>query len=484
MKHFACWCWQSFVVLFLTISLVAVAGCKERLKSGEVQDEAMRAGFPLEKIRVADEDYFRDMDQNADANGNVRRIALSPAEVRGRNSWIVWTAGNDRYQDHLTLLTFGNLDLLKTLSSHPSLKFSRDNRWYYLGLVNEPCFDKATEGDRERFGLWLDKRRADCPPDPFENEQNYPGARIGARGKTVPVGTSRCMARATCAGWTPRCFPRFRASSFKDQVEDFRGMAIKLFDVQGEKLPVPSTASGPEERYTQDFMFIAHNTFFAGNPLHFHDFFAACRAGGYSCDPRAGTFGNWPLIWHLLTHPHGAFNAVAGRRTYRAIEEIRWFSVAPFELGNKDTLVKYGAFPAEGEEIPWDDFGTSPHYLTERLSETLDPRTGKGIKLDFRVQFRTKPDKQPIDDTLVAWEPADSPWHKVATIDIYPQEFDIPAQWEFCQNISFNPWHSLVEHRPVGDLNRARRDVMHAMQMVRLRHNGRSPIEPTGNERF
>ncbi len=83
----------------------------------------------------------------------------------------------------------GTLDLLKTVSSYPSLKFSRDNRWNYLGLVNEPCFEKAAGPDPQRFGLWLDKRRSDCPGDPFENEQKYPGVRIGARGKTVPVGS-------------------------------------------------------------------------------------------------------------------------------------------------------------------------------------------------------------------------------------------------------------------------------------------------------
>jgi hypothetical protein len=32
-------------------------------------------------------------------------------------------------------------------------------------------------------------RQADCPPDPFENEQKYPGVKIGARGKNMPVGS-------------------------------------------------------------------------------------------------------------------------------------------------------------------------------------------------------------------------------------------------------------------------------------------------------
>ena len=56
-------------------------------------------------------------------------------------------------------------------------------------MVNEPCFEKATGPDPERFGLWLDQRRADCPPDPFANEDKYPGIEIGARGGNMPVGS-------------------------------------------------------------------------------------------------------------------------------------------------------------------------------------------------------------------------------------------------------------------------------------------------------
>ncbi|HYZ39952.1 MAG TPA: hypothetical protein VE687_04900, partial [Stellaceae bacterium] len=102
---------------------------------------------------------------------------------------LVWTGGDDRLWDKLTNLTFGGLDFLKTLSSHPSLKFSRDNRWNYLGLVNEPCFTKASGPDPERFGLWLDVRSPDCPPDPFENAEKYPGVAVGARGKNIPASS-------------------------------------------------------------------------------------------------------------------------------------------------------------------------------------------------------------------------------------------------------------------------------------------------------
>jgi len=39
-------------------------------------------------------------------------------------------------------------------------------------------------------------------------------------------------------------------------------------------------------------------------------------------------------------------------------------------------------------------------------------------------------------------------------------------------------------HEPVGGINRARRDVMDALQNVRLAKNGRKRFEPTGNEVF
>src|SRR4029077_2717238 len=95
----------------------------------------------------------------------------------------------DRFWDGLAVSAYGFLDFLKTISSHPGLKASRDNRWEYLGLVNEPCFVKAPAPDPKRPGLWLDQRSPDCPPDPFENEEKYPGVAIGSRGKTMEKGS-------------------------------------------------------------------------------------------------------------------------------------------------------------------------------------------------------------------------------------------------------------------------------------------------------
>ena len=60
---------------------------------GQVLDEARQAGRDAASFRHAEEDYFHDMD-----NG----IRCRRDEVKGRNMWLVWTGGNDRFWDKMT----------------------------------------------------------------------------------------------------------------------------------------------------------------------------------------------------------------------------------------------------------------------------------------------------------------------------------------------------------------------------------------------
>jgi hypothetical protein len=226
---------------------------------GEVKDEAQLVNRAAASFPAANEDYFADMDGGA---------KLSPEEVKGRNTWIVWSGGNDRFWDDLSTLSFGTLDFLKTLSSHPNLKFSRDNRWYYLGLVNEPCFEKATGPDPVRFGLWLDKRIVSpaCSADPFENETKYPGVKIGARGKTVPIGSfygyatgivglrlfpNPAFDEEAAKKWDPKRYyedPTYYLS--KDLVKPYRvGMSCAFCHVGPTPLKPPENAEHPEWRH-------------------------------------------------------------------------------------------------------------------------------------------------------------------------------------------------------------------------------------------
>jgi hypothetical protein len=170
--------------------LLSVSACSNQPAPETVKDEAMRAGRDVASFPHASEDYFHDMD-----NG----VALTPEEIKGRNMWLVWSGGNDRFWTSMTDYTFGAFDLLKIVSSQPDLGYSRDTRWKWFGLVNEPCFDKPTGPDATRFGLWLDLRNKDCGADPFENEAKYPGVAIGARGKDL--GDGKKLPVGSFYGW-------------------------------------------------------------------------------------------------------------------------------------------------------------------------------------------------------------------------------------------------------------------------------------------
>jgi hypothetical protein len=173
--------------LRLATGLLAVllgSACSDGPRPGEVLDEAKQAGRTGATFTHASEDYFHAMDG---------AVALSPDEVKGRNMWLVWSGGNDRFWNTMSDYTFGAFDLLKIISSHPSLGYSRTNRWSYFGLVNEPCFEPAGGADKSRRGLWLDVRAKGCTADPFEDEAKYPGVAVGSRGKPLGDGTTQAV---------------------------------------------------------------------------------------------------------------------------------------------------------------------------------------------------------------------------------------------------------------------------------------------------
>ncbi len=190
-------------VLVAFVVAVTMAACTRKADDTPQQDEAMQAGRDAKTLPAAGEDYFADMDRGVSRHPEQVAALLPfvpPAQaldlfVKGRNNWIAWSAGNDALWDFLGNGSFGALDFLKTLSSHPSQGYGRGKgeygRWKYLGLVNEPCFAPATGPDPKRYNLWLDTRivSPECPPDPFANAEKYPGIKIGARGVNIPVGS-------------------------------------------------------------------------------------------------------------------------------------------------------------------------------------------------------------------------------------------------------------------------------------------------------
>ena len=77
-------------------------------------------------------------------------IPLGPDEIKGRNTWDLWCAGDEQFWNRMSQESYGLIDLLKTIDSR-----ERTNRFATMGLINEPGFRPATKPDQ--YGLWIDE---------------------------------------------------------------------------------------------------------------------------------------------------------------------------------------------------------------------------------------------------------------------------------------------------------------------------------------
>jgi hypothetical protein len=84
---------------------------------------------------------------------------------------------------------------------------------------------------------------------------------------------------------------------------------------------------------------------------------------------------------------------------------------------------------------------------------------------EVSLQFYLDDKRTPIEDASADW---DSPYVTVARLEIPAQEPDeaLAAQVEAAH---FDPWNALAEHRPLGEVMRARKVAYRASQLNRAR---------------
>ena len=245
-----------------------------------------------------------------------------------------------------------------------------------------------------------------------------------------------------------------------DSARDARGMAIKLLDVPGDKL-----LSSKATAANQDFVMFNHPVFFVRDVAEYKQNFAAQASGQKiqaffpSWDPRSWEIRH--LIIALKTLAPAPDSPVSA--TYN--------SIAPFKLGPHN--IKYRVVP--------DPHSCPPYQLPEQntaLPNFLRNALYQQLSLDrvpacfaLQVQRQNADYYMPIEDTSVQWSEDISPFETVATVRVEPQDFDTREQNLACDNLSFNPWHALPEHRPIGGINRLRKAVYEAVSVYRHQRN-------------
>jgi hypothetical protein len=232
----------------------------------------------------------------------------------------------------------------------------------------------------------------------------------------------------------------------KDTRPDIRGIAIKLVGVPGPKL-IP----GLESALTQDFLFIQLASIATKNP---DEFLALVRAGKK---------GNALLLPRLIG-ALGFRRAFAIVRAFLSLPKVPsmatvpFYTAAPLRLG--DHAVKLALFPEDANQPPGGAAATSPREPGNRLGEDLVARLQAGpLAWSLRAQRFIDDATTPIEDVSVRWPEDKAPFTPLARLVLPRQDPTGPAGQAvgtLVERLSFDPWHALPEHRPLGAVMRAR----------------------------
>ncbi len=242
-------------------------------------------------------------------------------------------------------------------------------------------------------------------------------------------------------------------------------LGVKVMGVDGPKLL-------DDEQATQDFTGISAPTFTTPDVVE------NLKLQGWSLK-------GMPLFYFIgLRDSHVLDGMMQGlyAKTHTNPLEARYWSCVAYRLGEGQAM-HYAITPRAGGAGRRTPFPRKPsaNYLREAMVATL---ASGGVEYDFGVQLQTDPWRMPIETAAVAWPERLSPFVTVARLRVPAQGFDSAEQLAFGENLAFNPWHSLPEHRPLGNQNRARRTIYYELSKVRQAMNGSPHVEPTGDEVF
>jgi hypothetical protein len=229
-----------------------------------------------------------------------------------------------------------------------------------------------------------------------------------------------------------------------DRVPDIRGFAIKVLGVEG-----PGALGGTTT--AQDVLLINHPAFALPTSEDFVRLTEAAARGQLAtvrfAFVRGGLFGGAAMLKRLrgtLGRPFAGFAA-----------ETFW-TAAP--VANGPYAMRLRVVPLEPRPAP--DRNHWGGDITERLAEGP-------LSYSLDAQFFVDEATTPIEDPTVDWP---SPYLTVARITIPQQDPGSPEGRSVADRVertTFDPWTALAEHRPLGEIMRARKVAYRVSQVGR-----------------
>jgi hypothetical protein len=245
----------------------------------------------------------------------------------------------------------------------------------------------------------------------------------------------------------------------------FMSISIKLMGVSGPKLM-------EEEKFTQDMFGVSPPTFVTPDTKA-------------NAQLQIESNKNTQIYYFVNFHQSHILDFIMQSlwlKTQSSPLEAPYFSCVPYLLGEGQAM-QYSVWPKSNRRtrVPRLPLRPPDDYLREAMVATL---AQEDAEFDIRLQLQTDPHLMPIENNGVLWPEKLSPRLSAATLRIPRQKFDSQAQMDFARSLSYNPWHCIPEHRPLGNQSRARRRMYDTLSKLRHSMNGVPLYEPTGDEVF
>lgn len=263
-----------------------------------------------------------------------------------------------------------------------------------------------------------------------------------------------------------------------DRVSTHRGMGIKVFGVPGEKLP-------GHDSDTQDFVLATGTTFPSGTAKGFLRDGTVIGKSAALPEGVKSAVSSTMRNFNRVLHAFGTESAQAdffGHPFSHPLADS-YFSQAPIQCG--DYVAKLGAVPVAPAQLALADWRLDPDADEDGFRHAaIDYFAQHEAVFELRLQLWADVDKQPIEDASIDWPVSISPYRTVATLHLPAQNAYSPARQRFFDEVMrFSPAHSLLAHRPLGSVMRARLQVYAALAAFRQRENGEREDNPAAIDR-
>ena len=254
-----------------------------------------------------------------------------------------------------------------------------------------------------------------------------------------------------------------------DSVSVPRGLAVKLFDVPGDRLP------GSEGDTTQDFILVNGPAFASPTPKAF---LANLKMLAKTTDVGEGlkkglsaTMQTLDAALETVGIQSPTIQTLGGAPNTHPLGET-YYTQVPLRHGGYIAKLSVAPVSTNLTELAGSKVDTSgrPDALREDMGQVLIEQDSVW---ELRVQLCTDLEKMPVEDASVVWDEKESPYVAVARLTVPAQlgwERGLSEHQE--QAVAYSPWHGLAAHQPIGGVNRARKPTYERSVQFRGERNG------------